>query len=373
MSKLLTICSIAIIAILLLFACKIFLGFAKMSSTDEIRIPLIQEINNIDDIVKPYLEHKTSKAISIGIYSKGKVDYYNYGICSEANPIAPTENSIYEIGSITKTFTGILLAQMVAEGKVNYDDPISKYLPHGVAIWDDSLSITLKELASHTSGLPRIPSNLYMQMFKNIDNPYKDYTDQDLYSFLKKYSPKDRAERKVDYSNLGMGLLGNILAITDQTDYKTLIEKRITTPLRMEHTYTGYREDTQITGHNGFGKPTPGWEEQTLEGAGAIRSNVSDLMKYLEANLKNEVAYAESHTVVASQNENMQVGLAWFTIKPKDSDSELLFHNGGSGGFRSVILISKEHQTGVVVLSNCIESVDDVGFRLMEFISEKRP
>lgn len=370
---------IVFISLLTILSTALIIGYVmlkKMSknvSSSEILIPKIQEVSNIDQIVAPYLEHKTTKGLSVGIYKQGKIDYYNYGICSEENPVTPTEHSIYEIGSITKTFTGLLFAQMLEEGKVHADDPISKFLPKEIVHWDDSLQITLTELVSHSSGLPRIPKNLYLQMFKHMDNPYKEYTEEDLYAFLNKYTPLAKSDRKVDYSNLGMGLLGNILAQVDGVDYASLVENRILSPLQMDASFAGYKPNKQITGHNGFGEPTAAWEEQTLEGAGAIRSNTADMMKYLKANLKVSGTIVKSHQVIRADNAHMQVAMGWHILYPKSNNLELLFHNGGSGGFRSVILISKEHQTGVVILSNCIESVDEIGIRIMEFISEVHP
>lgn len=354
------------------FGYQLFTGIRAMQESGEIEIAAIQEITNIDEIVKPYMEHEDTKGLSIGVYDNGQITYHDYGICSDENPVPPTNKSIYEIGSITKTFTAAILVQMVQEGKVKYDDSISKYLPKDVVNWPDSLAITLEELATHQSGFPRIPDNGMTKALFNLDNPYKNYTQQDLYDFLKSYTPKSKDKRKVDYSNLGMGLLGDILAQIENCSFEQLIQTRITKPLGMDNTYAGFKENMQITGHNGYGDPTAAWEQQVLGGAGAIRSNTADMMKYLTANIKAEQPFAEAHTPRADMGKASKIGLAWITLYPEDTDLELLFHNGGSGGFRSAMLFSKDKQMGVVVLGNSVESVDKIGIRIMELIDEKK-
>ena len=343
-----------------------------MKETNDIVIPEIGEVSSIDDIVMNYVNHDLTKGLSIGVYDRGQETYYNYGIISDDHPFPPTKQSMYEIASITKTFTAALLAQMVSDGKVDYDDPISMYLPEEVVNWSDSLAMTLEELATHKSGFPRLPYNHILKAFYNMDNPYKNYTEDDLYSFFTYFEPMRKQDRKVEYSNLGVGLLGNILAQVAGISYRELVDRYILNPLGMEHSYVGYRENNQMIGHNGYGDITPGWEKQTLEGAGSIRSTTEDLMKYLIANVNSEQPYAETHAPredFKGFGQGTKIGLAWLTIYPNDSEIEIVFHNGGSGGFRSALLFSKELDQGVVVLANSIQSVDAIGMRIMKYLS----
>ncbi len=329
-----------------------------------------QKPNSIKGFVQDYFQNKSTKGLSIGIYSEGEIDYFNFGVVSDIDSVPPTEESIYEIGSITKTFTGLAFAQMIEEGLVQYDDPISKYLPEDVVHWDPSFAISLGELATHSSGFPRIPDNLFPLAMRNPNNPYKDYTKEDLYAYLKDYTPIAKDKRKASYSNLGMGLLGDILADIEDTDFAGLIKKRISEKLEMENTYMGYKEGKQITGHNGFGEATDAWESQCMQGAGAIRSNCIDMMKYLVANLHAEGPMQDAHSPRVTTESKTKYGLAWISLSPKSDIGEILFHNGGTGGFRTAILISKKHQTGVVVLSNNIESVDALGMQILGLISK---
>lgn len=368
-------------AILIIIACivvsavclgyQFFVNVFAMQQAKDIEVPAIENITSINDIVQAYVNDETTKALSIGIYDNGKTTYYNYGICSDENPVPPDNQTIYEIGSITKTFTTAALVQLVEEGKVKYEDQIAKYLPKEVVNWGDSVAITLEELATHQSGLPRLPNNMIKHMLLNMDNPYKKYGEQNLYDFLKSYTPELKDQRKVAYSNLGMGLLGYILAQVSNISYNELIQTKITKPLGMANTYADFIDEKQVTGHNGYGKPTSAWELKALKGAGSIRSNTADLMKYMIANIQSKFPFEETHHFKADFDEKTKIGLAWLTIYPKDTNLELLFHNGGTGGFRSTLLFSKETQQGVVVLSNGIHSVDAIGIRIMEFLEKQ--
>ncbi len=364
-------------AITLFFAYSIYQfrsGAKAMQEAKGIVIPKVEEVASIDDIVKNYINHDLTKGLSIGVYDSGQVTYHNYGIRSDDHPVPPTHQSVYEIASITKTFTAAILAQMVSEGKVSYDDPVSMYLPEKVVHWSDSLSMTLEELATHKSGLPSLPYNHILKAFYHMDNPYNNYTEDDLYSFFTYFEPVAKQNRKVEYSNLGAGLLGNILAQVAGVSYSELVDRYMLNPLGMNDSYVGYREGHQMTGYNGYGAVTPAWESQTLQGAGSIRATTEDLMKYLTANVNAEQPYAETHQSRADFDgfgAGTKIGLAWLTIYPKDSDLELVFHNGGSGGFKSALFFSKKTDQGVVVLANSIQSVDAIGLRIMEYLDNQ--
>lgn len=354
------------LALLLLMVAGFAYAYSKIKQN--IKIPPLTEVSKIDDIVQPYIDNEMTKGLSIGTFDNGKIEFYNFGICSDANPMLPTENSIYEIGSITKTFTGAVLAEMVAEGKINYMDPISKFLPDSVCNWSSEKAITLEELATHNSGLPRLPSNLMKQMIFNMDNPYKDYKVADMYDFIKGYSPKAKSDRVVEYSNLGVGLLGHILAQVDGVSYEVMVRNRIFQPLQMDDSLIEIAEGKMIQGHGGMGKPTPKWDLPTLAGAGAIRSNTTDMMKYLVANISEEKPFAETHRPRKDMSDFQKIGLAW--ISQKNGDLAFTWHNGGTGGFMTFTGFSKEKQVGVIVLANSVQGVDAIGIRILELLAK---
>ena len=207
-----------------------------------------------------------------------------YGNLANGDPRTLDGDTIFEIGSVTKVFTSLLLADMVNRKEVALDDPAAKYLPENVRMPERSgKSITLLDLSTHSSGLPRLPGNLKP---KDPRNPYADYSVDDLYQFLSGYTlPRDPGS-EFEYSNLGAGLLGHLLAYRAGTDYESLIGTRITQPLSMPDTgitLSSSMKQRMATGHNAMLAPVANWDLPTLAGAGALRSSANDMLTFLEA------------------------------------------------------------------------------------------
>ncbi len=343
-------------------------AYAYTKLKQNIDIPPLTEVNKIEDIAQPYIDNEMTKGLSIGTYKNGNIEFFNLGICSEENKVKPTENSIYEIGSISKTFTGTVLADMVAEGKVNLEDPISKFLPDSVCNWSTEKAITLEELSTHTSGLPRLPDNLTKNFLADLDNPYRNYGTASLYAFLKNYAPQSKDKRNCEYSNLGVGLLGHILAKIDDKSYEAMVTDRIFKPLLLTNSTITLKEGQLIQGHDGLGYPVSQWDFQALAGAGGIRSTTADMMKYLAANISKVKPYVDTHLPRKDMSAFQKIGLGW--ISQKNGDLAFTWHNGGTGGFSTFMGFSKERQVGVVVLANSVQSVDAVGVRILEFLAK---
>ena len=187
-----------------------------------------------DDEVKNILQDRIDRAkrgvgIVVGLVDEKGARVITYGNASQDGKQALDGNSVFEIGSVTKVFTATLLAEMVERGEVSLNDPISKYLPRTVKTpTRDGKEITLFDLATQTSGLPRLPANFAP---KDPQNPYADYSVDQMYAFLSGYSLTRGIGEKYEYSNFGVGLLGHILALRAGTDYETLVRKRICQPL----------------------------------------------------------------------------------------------------------------------------------------------
>lgn len=282
-------------------------------------------------------------------------------------------DTVFEIGSVTKVFTALLLADAVQRGEVALSDPISKYLPANVKAPErGGKKITLQDLAMHVSGLPRLPANLAP---KDATNPYADYTVQQLYDFLGSYElPRDIGE-SYEYSNLAAGLLGHILSLRARTDYETLVRTRITAPLAMKSTAIKLSPDLQARlakGHDPERKAAPNWDLPTLAGAGALRSTANDLLNFLAAHLRqNPTPLAPAMTsMLATRRKtsipDTEIALGWHITSV--SGSEIVWHNGGTGGYRSFIGFEPKKRIGVVVLSNTFtgEGIDDIGRHLLE-------
>jgi D-alanyl-D-alanine-carboxypeptidase/D-alanyl-D-alanine-endopeptidase len=282
-------------------------------------------------------------------------------------------DTVFEIGSTTKAFTALLLADMVERGEVSLDDPIEKYLPPNVrAPRRGEKSITLRDLATHTSALPRLPANLSP---KDMSNPYADYTVGNLYEFLSKHELTRDIGSQYEYSNLGAGLLGHLLARRAGTDYETLVRQRILTPLGMKSTAIGLTTELAkrlARGHDEKLEPVANWDLPSLAGAGALRSTASDLLDFLSAHIgvkQSPLQKAIARTLSERRStgaEGVDVALGWHVTKTKAG--EIVWHNGGTGGYRSFIGFDPKRRTGVVVLSNTFTNagVDDIGLHLLD-------
>ncbi|NQZ88979.1 MAG: serine hydrolase [Colwellia sp.] len=286
---------------------------------------------------------------------------------TENKLVVPT--TLFEIGSISKTFTSLVLADMVIKGEVNLDDRVSKYLPDSVIMPVRSgKHITLRHLATHTSGLSRMPSN-----FDPADpsNPYVDYSVEDLYHFLSAYQLTRDIGEKAEYSNVGMGLLGHVLTLVANTDYESMIRKRILVPLNMHNTVIKFKNEALnnvAIGHDHEGKPTSYWDVAALAGAGAIRSSAEDMIKYLklqmgmiDSDLNKAVALTHQFETVFMGK--MKIGLAW--IKMPSPNGEFIMHSGGTGGFASFIGFNNTKKVGVVILGNSSIPVNTIGMAYM--------
>lgn len=279
-----------ILKILTLFG--VCFWITSCSIAQKLELPELEDVHSLNDIFKPYVEQGNTWALSVGVYQNGELEFHHYGKISKNNPEKPTNESIYEIGSISKTFTAALLAGLVEEGTIGLDDNICIGLPKEVCTWSDAgPQITFRQLSTHTSGLPRLPTNLTKSFMVNRENPYAAYTMDELYAYLKDVQPIALAERKSEYSNLGVGLLGNLLANLKKTTYAEMSRERIFKPLDMSSTAIDVSSEEQnkyVDGHNEKGKITAHWDMPALAGAGAIKSTITDMMKYLQANIKDK-------------------------------------------------------------------------------------
>ena len=188
----------------------------------------------IDRLVQPLLEHKLIVGCVIGVIDGDEREVHGYGEVTVGDGRTPDGATIYEIGSVTKAFTGTLLADMIERGEVKLDQPIAELCPKGVTPPEFAADqpITLMHLATHTSGLPRLPDNMAP---KDPLNPYADYTAKQMDEFLNKHKLR-RAPGEYEYSNFGAGLLGELLARRAGKTYEALVVERIADPLGMDDT-----------------------------------------------------------------------------------------------------------------------------------------
>jgi D-alanyl-D-alanine-carboxypeptidase/D-alanyl-D-alanine-endopeptidase len=346
-----------------LMAARVATAPAATPAEPEIRQILVERID----------QRRQGVGMVVGVIDSGGRRVVGYGVRGIDDPRPVDGDTVFEIGSTTKVFTALLLADMSRRGDVELTDPLAKHLPPDVRVPQrDGRQITLQDLATHTSGLPRLPTNLAP---RDPANPYADYTARQLYDFLASYNLPREVGETYEYSNLGAGLLGLALAHRAGTDYETLVRTRITEPLGMDSTVVTLTDALRgrlASGHNERLELVPGWDIPTLAGAGALRSTANDLLTLLAATLgyTSSPLTASMAAMTAVRRPTgapgLEVALGWQVASTDGGD--LFWHNGGTGGYRSFLGFDQRRRVGVVVLSNTFTpaGVDDIGRHLLD-------
>jgi len=325
--------------------------------------------DEIQQTLKNLVDNRHTVGIVVGIVDADGRNIYSYGkTARDGRPV--DGDTVFEIGSATKTFTATLLADMVKRGEIGLEDPVAKYLPENVPMpARGGKVITLLDLATQRSGLPRMPTNFNPADSENV---YADYTADKLFEFLSAYTLPRDIDSAYEYSNLGMGLLGEVLARKAGKSYEKMLKERIFHPLEMNN--SGIQLGPELsarlaTGHSQALLPARSWDFAVLAGCGAIRSTVNDLLTYVAAYLGLRKSPLLDALTLARQERkatdtpNLRIGLAWHVLKL--ADAEIVWHNGGTAGFHSFVGFDLKKGMGIVVLSNCSNSIDDIGFHFL--------
>lgn len=320
-------------------------------------------------ILRERVESGRSAGIIVGVLDPdGRRHVVAFPTSGSDNAIPLDSHAVFEIGSVTKVFTAAVLAYMVDRGEVRLEDAVGRYLPTSVRVpANDGRPITLLDLATHTSGLPRTPGNLAPA---DSGNPYADYTVDRMYEFLSGYTLPRAPGVTFEYSNVGMGLLGHALARRAGVSYEELAIRRILEPLGMRDTritLTPAMRARLVTGHNAAGRPVANWDFPALAGAGALRSTMNDMLAFAAANLDStgplgRVLAGTHEPQRATQNPNLRIGLGWHVL----TAPAVTLHNGQTGGYHSFLGLDKARRVAVVVLSSSGTDIDDIGMHLLD-------
>lgn len=307
----------------------------------------------IDSILEKNLaKFPNNTQVSIAILNGDKTQYI--GVLRENDTLKVIDNkeNIFEIGSITKVFNSVLFSNMVNEGKASVKETLKDNFDFTLKNGND---ITLQQLANHTSGLPRLPSNMMPLLMVKPNNPYADYSTELLEKDLKNEVVLDaEPNSKYAYSNYGAGLLGYILTKKAGKDYETLLQEFIFNPLKMDRSSSDLKKiekNLLIKGLDASGKEISNWDfTDVLVGAGGIKSNIANMEKFARKNFENNTIYNLPQQPTFSINDNFKIGLGWH-ISVKDN-KETLWHNGATAGYRSCMVIDKERKKAIIILSN---------------------
>jgi CubicO group peptidase (beta-lactamase class C family) len=353
-----------------LLAPLLFVGLAACAAPPPPPSSLSADLQErIDAGARTLVVLPANSGLAIGLLRDGIPHVLGYGRRSKDNAGPPEGDTLFEIGSMTKTFTGTLLWQAARDGTLALDDPIGKFLPKTVhPPVRNGKDITLLHLATHTSGLPRLPANLVP---RDATNPYADYSVPDLYDGLDSLELAHDPGERYEYSNLGMGLLGHLLALRAGKPYEALVLEKICAPLGLPDTRIALSDDQKrrlAPGHAADGSEAPNWDFPALAGAGALRSTAHDLLRYLEAHLDD--AYAGMQAPRATLRGGMKIGLAWHLLPVASKGSTIVWHNGASGGYRCWAGFVRRTRTAVVVLTNSTADVDLLGVTLLKLLQD---
>lgn len=327
----------------------------------------------ISELVEPLIEARRLQAVSIGVVDADTLWTRSFGAMSATDTRSPTENTLYEIGSITKVFTGILLASAVNAGEVELDDSISS-IATSVAKANPTVgdSILLRHLSTHSSGLPRMPGNWQPA---DAHRPYVDYDRVKMFEFIETVKPSQPPGTASGYSNVAVGLLGELLALRIGEPYEQLIAERITTPLGMRDTTLRVHDEARqrlAPPHFASGEPGYEWEFDAFAAAGAIRSTVHDMQLFIAAHLRPrddalgkaiELAWQQH---LPSQGKSFAMGLGWHIAR----DGSTRWHNGQTGGYHSMLMINRRLNAGVIVLGNTASGeIDWIGESVIQLLA----
>lgn len=309
------------------------------------------EKSQVELIANTLSEFPNYSEISIALIHSNKPVFYGLQRINDSIRITQNSNQVFEIGSITKVFTTQLLINLLEEGKIkSLDESVTPYLDFKIK---GNPTITFRQLANHTSGLS---GNLSGSIFTtDASNPYKNWNKEKLVEyFSKEVKLNSEPGELYQYSNVGMALLAYTISKIEEKGFESLLQENIFQPLEMSQSTTNREliQDYLVQGYNWKGKPTVNWEMAEMNGAGAILSSTQDLSKFVLWNfsaLKNELKLMSESTKVI--NDDLEIALGWHIIKNKTSNP-FLWHNGGTGGYKSSMAINLYNDTGVIILTN---------------------
>lgn len=338
--------------------------FALVPSADPVDAQVRAEAERL-------VEERICEAIVLAACAGGEESFAGFGRIGPDRPDRPDQTTLFEIGSITKVYTGLLLAVAVEEGAVSLDDPVDRFLPAGVRWPEDEGGVLLAHLATHTSGLPRLPRS--MRPSDPLD-PYADFELDDLWSEVAESVLDAPPGERYAYSNLGYGLLGALLArALGAPDYPTALRDRVLIPLGLRDTYfevpPSCRERFAAPAKAGLVRARR-WRFSALAAAGALRQSARDLLAFARAQLApDETALAEairrSHTILHRLPDGGGVAYGWHVR----SDG-VLWHNGQTGGYHAVVAVDRASGVAVCALASAVPArggrIDAVVFSWLE-------
>jgi serine-type D-Ala-D-Ala carboxypeptidase/endopeptidase len=307
---------------------------------------------------------RRSVGIVVGIVTPAGRRIVSYGHASLEEPRAVDGDTVFEIGSVTKVFTAVLLADMVRRGEVKLTDSVFSYLPPHTSRARESRTITLADLATHTSGLPFWPNGI--PATADGVRAMGRYTDVQLLEYLSTFAVPPDVGQKWTYSNIDAGVLGRALGARANMTYDAVLQARVTGPLQMANTAVGVSDRMRrrlAVGYDANRHVAPAWNVPALAGAGSLHSSANDLLTFLDALGRDDGPLAGLLPIMLATRRpgpGIPQALGWMVIETSAQEGAILSHDGGTLGFSSAVSYDPKARTGVVVLSNAAGGVGDL-------------
>jgi CubicO group peptidase (beta-lactamase class C family) len=341
-----------------------------------------------------FMNRRKSIGLAVAVVTPTNATIMTFGRPSLSSGAQTRADTFFELGSITKTFTALALAREIERGMVRLDQPVQELLPRGVQLPEPARGVTLRHLTTHTSGFPRLAANqsalrgLGMVLFGG--DPYAGYSETDLLDGVRTVKLESKPGTKSSYSNFGMTLLGHLLATKAGSTYEALVKREVCLPLGMTDTTVTFDRSQAPRAAQAYRavlrcgplvvalRSDPWFEGNNLGGAGALRSTATDMLKYLQANMHPEGqpiehALRESHRELFQEDDRTAFGMNWIRTQSERLQQPMIWHNGGTGGFRSFLGFTEQGGLGVLILSNSSEGVDDLAVELLRDLAKPPP
>ena len=307
----------------------------------------------LDALIQPQIEADQNVGIVVGVLKEGKGDIFYYGKTALSSNKAPSKSTIYEIGSITKVFTGLLLAQLELDGKVQLTQTLEQFIPELKG--KDAGKITLRQLVTHTSGLGFRPVNLEI---KDYNNPYAQYSEKDLIKGLVEYQEQPGTLGVFQYSSWGHGVLGYVLGKISKKPYEELLKEKIITPLKLKDTtitLSSSQKSRAAQGYDEFLNEVGLRDHLIFQAPGALKSTPEDLFEFIKFQLSTKNKKSIDKASLQAQQalekaEDRDIAYGWFI--DQKSGSPVLWHDGSTNGYLSFLHVDKTNDTAYFMLTN---------------------
>ena len=328
----------------------------------------------LDSEVMKLIDHDASYGMVIGVYKDGRSFIKGYGTVSKASATVPSASTVFQIASVSKLFTASLLQILCDEGALRMDATLAELIGDSMALSPAAQQVTLKQLATHTSGFPSFPKSHVIKAIElagkeNLMHPYSHLGPKYIFDYLETTEDK-REPGRFEYSNFGMGLLGHVLELVTKKSLESLAAEKLFAPLDMRNTaisLTPEMKEHLAQGYTASRQPSPIWTFSALAGAGAFNSNAEDMMKFVRANIEDGSNMSRTLKKMHEPQFGGDTGIGWLQPMFLDrffGNKTVVWHNGIVGGYVSYVSVDIKNKTGIVVLFNKAVDVRMLGMAL---------